>query len=999
MSPSARSRSLRLHDARGFTLIEALVTVTLLALVAGAIMLLLNSSAHGKQATSNSAQATEAAQAALDLMAQEIRSAGYGGDVDFPGDPQPAIAYLDSAEIIFAANFEPWPDSTSHGQPVAYDPDGSPRPATLDGTDWEPNQKYRTGAELIRFTLDANNDGEVDADDRSASAGRDAARTRNPNDYVLLRQTYGDSTGNVAGNNGGQSQSIALVLKPGGSVPPMFTVYLRGSSTPWNWANGPVPPDKLADIERVTLQVTAASPQPDARGRYAQTTLRTQVTSTRNLPNFLTTTYAVQGYVFNDLDMDRSMDAGEPGIADVSVRVGNSYSTTTSSTGYYLVRVPAGTYTIRHTPASGFANFTSPDTFVVSVGPGVTRSFADTARSGGYVDVHVFRDADADGYEDAGETPMAFMPVTLSPGGASATTSNAGNARLFAPTGAFTVRVNTPDSLAATGSNPQAGVMTNNGVVAMSFGLHPNSNGRITGRVFNDLNRNGSQDTGEPGVANVWIGSTLDLGVTTAAFTTTDANGDYTLDTPANSPPSTSPYYLRFLPPPGYFATTSTARGPIYLTAGQSLTGQNFGIGAFQVISLSASRVLSLASADLYENDFGTNTANARRDQDVLLGADAGGTDNISVWFNQYNANPVFNSSPLTPAGSGYTRNAPQSVLSIAADTLDSGAPKSRPDVVTGTRKAAAGNFFVWFNQNTSGNQGYIPVTYNTGQNYTTSDGGDVTAVLTLDCSGGNMPDLIVGTRSPTSGRGTVEIWQNSNATTPVFSQQEMYPGAGAVPGARMGEVAGMALADIDSDGDKDLVVVTKTGSWTGELMVFKNTGRTNGNRFQYAFGHDLDGAATCVTTTDVNGDGRPDIVLGTQTSTSSGNLQYWRNNLSGSNFDFSYDRRVDAPGIVMSVTASDLGGSNRSDISIGWRQSESTYAGGVLLYYTDTGTLPSSGTDPSNGSVVNMVPALTTANYNYGVKPTAAVAPFLPDLAAGVKVTATTGALVIFIR
>jgi hypothetical protein len=77
------------------------------------------------------------------------------------------------------------------------------------------------------------NDGAVNAADMADPNGIDAQRTANPNDYTLVRQVYGDSVGNVAGNNGGVLQRVALVQKPGGSVPPMFQVYLEGQSTPW----------------------------------------------------------------------------------------------------------------------------------------------------------------------------------------------------------------------------------------------------------------------------------------------------------------------------------------------------------------------------------------------------------------------------------------------------------------------------------------------------------------------------------------------------------------------------------------------------------------------------------------------------------------------------------------------------------------------------------------------------------------------------------------------
>ena len=70
-----------------------------------------------------------------------------------------------------------------------------------------------------------------------------------------------------------------------------------------------------------------------------------------------------------------------------------------------------------------------------------------------------------------------------------------------------------------------------------------------------------------------------------------------------------------------------------------------------------------------------------------------------------------------------------------------------------------------------------------------------------------------------------------------------------------------------------------------------------------------------------------------------------------------------------------------------------------MRIYFTDSGTLPSVGTDPSGGGVDFMVPALNANNFNFGTFPVTPSPPFLMDLAAGVKTSATTGALVVIIR
>src|SRR5205085_7781536 len=136
-------------------------------------------------------------------------------------------------------------------------------------------------------------------------------------------------------------------------------------------------------------------------------------------------------------------------------------------------------------------------------------------------------------------------------------------------------------------------------------------------------------------------------------------------------------------------------------------------------------------------------------------------TDQVSVWFNRYNSATLFSTTP------DYTRTAPNAVVSLVLDTLETSDSFRRPDMVTGTKAAASGNFFVWLNQNSSGNYGIYPTTYTSGMNYKTQDNGDVTSVLTYDCAGGataDLPDIIVGTKGPTAGQGSIEVWKSNNS-------------------------------------------------------------------------------------------------------------------------------------------------------------------------------------------------------------------------------------------
>ena len=582
----------------------------------------------------------------------------------------------------------------------------------------------------------------------------------------------------------------------------------------------------------------------------------------------------------------------------------------------------------------------------------------------------------------------------MTPGGQVGYTDALGHVRLFAPVGAFTATATVPDSMTATTPITLSGTMANGDSASASVGLRVSANGFITGQVFRDNNRNGVPDGSEAGLSNVWVGATTDGGVTILGYVYTDAGGNFKLTVPSNDPPHTTPYSVFIVPPAGFYPTNSTSIANVWVQAGQTVAGNNFGMASYQIITLNASRVLSLASRDLIEKDWnGNHTENARQDVDLVLGADAGGTDNVSVWFNQYASTPLFDPSPT------YARNAPNSVMAMALDTLDRSDPVARPDLVTGTKISTNGNFFVWLNQGSNNNEGYFPTTYTSA--YRTADGGDVQAVLSYDCAGGPMPDLIVGTKSPTAGTGTIEIWQSDDATSPTFTRQEIYPtDAGGIPGNALGEVTCMALADFNNDGRKDLVVGTKTGLASGQVLLFENVSKLNGSRFVCRNVMNIaDGWVTSLGVVDVDADGQMDVVVGTHYTSSAGKLIWLRNKNNLISWAFLLAREIDAPGIVQSISVADLGGGSVSDLIVGWRATDTGYGGGVAVYYLDLYALPAAGVDPSAGAILNMVPASTVANFNYGLNTTSPPTPYLSDFAVGIKSSPTTGAVVVFIR
>ena len=163
-------------------------------------------------------------------------------------------------QVLINSNMTPFPDTsqTQLGLPLAYKPTGATKPKPLNGTSWAPTVRYRTGAETIRWTLDLNNDGAVNSTDMADDDARDARRSPNPNDYELVREVWGDSTGGVAGNNGPTRDRVGW-SRAGGARRRCFTVYLAGRNAV-ELANGPVPASRLAEIEPHRGTVVATSP-------------------------------------------------------------------------------------------------------------------------------------------------------------------------------------------------------------------------------------------------------------------------------------------------------------------------------------------------------------------------------------------------------------------------------------------------------------------------------------------------------------------------------------------------------------------------------------------------------------------------------------------------------------------------------------------------------------------------------------------------------------------
>jgi large repetitive protein len=294
--------------------------------------------------------------------------------------------------------------------------------------------------------------------------------------------------------------------------------------------------------------------------------------------------------VYVDADADGVQDAGETGLAGVTVTLSGGPTSrpaqVTDASGLYsFTGLAAGTYTVTITVPSGYTATvpaTGSGTFTVT--PGQARTDADfgVQQTDGSIGDLVFNDVDGSGTFTPGDLPLDNRVVTLTRGGTQVaqTTTNASGAYLFSglAAGDYVVTVTTPNGFTPTGpaTSPAAvSLAAGEAETGVDFGFRQ-TNASIGDTVFLDLDADGAQDTGETGRNGVTVQLYDATGVTLLATTVTaplaGVDGRYAFTgLPAGS------YRVVVVPPTGFVVTTTDPL-PVTVTAGQSLTTADLGI-------------------------------------------------------------------------------------------------------------------------------------------------------------------------------------------------------------------------------------------------------------------------------------------------------------------------------------------------------------------------------------------------------------------------------------
>jgi protocatechuate 3,4-dioxygenase beta subunit len=292
----------------------------------------------------------------------------------------------------------------------------------------------------------------------------------------------------------------------------------------------------------------------------------------------------IEGRVFvdrgtNGMTSNGTYEAGEPSVGGVTIILrdagGNIIATTTTAADgtYRFDGIAPGTYTVEELQPTGYGSST-PNTLSVDV-PLVGRSNVNFGEVLAATFGHVFADMNGNGVQDAGEPGIGGVTITLTGTDdrgntvVRTTVSNADGTWAITdlppsnPAGYTLAETPPPGWYDGSDASSRNGVIANDVVASLvlapgqvaesgNFGeVAPLTVGNF---VWDDLNGNGRQDPGEPGIGgvNVTLIGTNDLGQPVSLTTTTAADGSYQF---TGLRPGT--YTVTFTDPAGYIPTWS----------------------------------------------------------------------------------------------------------------------------------------------------------------------------------------------------------------------------------------------------------------------------------------------------------------------------------------------------------------------------------------------------------------------------------------------------------
>jgi hypothetical protein len=255
----------------------------------------------------------------------------------------------------------------------------------------------------------------------------------------------------------------------------------------------------------------------------------------------------------------------------------------------------------------------------------------------------------------------------------------------------------------------------------------------------------------------------------------------------------------------------------------------------------------------------------------------------------------------------------------VAIGSLNGG----NPDIVVADA-SASGNVIILFHDPANPGKFLAPVMLPTGLT--------TTAVAIADINGDGHPDIVAAAYDSNGNNGAVLVFYQSATTPGTFAAPVSFP-AGAQPQA-------VRVADVNADGLPDLVVANlgpgADGTGMSGVSVLLQDPANHG-KFLAPVTYATQSGAVDVAVGDLNGDGKPDLVVANLGPAPSGSVSVLLQNPATPG-TFGAASNYPGFGQPLSVAIADLNGDGRPDIAV----ADSTTATVMLQSATTPGTFAS---------------------------------------------------------
>ena len=618
-----------------------------------------------------------------------------------------------------------------------------------------------------------------------------------------------------------------------------------------NWTATVPPGNTSANIDETDPQYPAGANQTQGTDPNSVTAVANASTSAGIDGFYIPAT--VTGHLYIDTNGNGAQDSGEPDLASVNVLItastGATQTVATDANGNWSASVPPGTTSANVDETD--PQFPTSATQTQGTDPTSVNAVAGASANGGIdgyyrpatVTGHLYIDTNGNGTQDTGEPNFANIDViiTTSTGATvTVTTNSAGNYTASVPPGSTSFNVDNADADFPVGATQTEGtdptVITAVAAASTTAGIDGYQIlGTVTGHLYTDVNGNGTQNPGEPALADVDVLITDSLGGTRTV--TTNSNGDWS----ANIPPGAGSANINEADPQ-YPAGSTLTQGsdPTNFTAAAGTTVNGGTDGFYYPTSVSGQVYLDrngngikdtgeagLPNIDIViTTSIGTNLTVTTDNNGLWVASVPPGSTTIDV----KQADPDFPPTAVQTQGSD-----PTTVIALVGSTNNGGTDGFYvPAILTGhlyldtngngTQNAGEPNLAAVNILITTSNNATFTVATNAGGDWTASvpPGATIANVDETDPQYPSGANQTQGTdpTTITAVAGTSTAGGVDGYFIPATVTGHLYLDTNGNGSQDLGEpnLSGIDLAIIDSNGANQTVVTNASGDWSASV-------------------------------------------------------------------------------------------------------------------------------------------------------------------------------------